>query len=266
MSKPRLYKIGGGVVAFCFAIASVALPETGWLTPELSRWAFLLAIVGIIIGGLLWFIGIRYKVEDRQLVRTIPQIINDMHIQRGQTTNKYIQESLKTGELSDIQRMIDGLNRYLGGVEIPKTIDSMEAVFDAIGKVFESLPKTQDVAKEISDYELARLIAESAKTHLPIEDRLNKIKSFNKLEKSLKTAREKLPKGIAEDASKSIDYYLTYSKGYWALSISIAYVTESLKGIEPLAQTAYNLYINKFQEQMNRNLAKVCEVINEYGK
>lgn len=264
MSKSKSYKSGGGLVAICFTVASIALPETGWLNPEVARWAFILAIFGIIIGGLLWIIGRRYQTEEKQLVRTIPQIINDMHILRGEFTDKYNNDLDKNTEA--IQIMNGELYSYLGGIEIPKTIDNVEDVFSTIENVFKSLPVMKDKSESVSDLELARLLAESAKTHLPVETNLGNNRGYKKLSKVLKKAREQLIKGIAVEATKVIDFYLTYSKGYWALDVLIADITKQVGDTESLMQTAYNLYRNKFQEQMNLNLAKVCEVINAYDK
>lgn len=36
---------------------SVVLPYTEWLSPRLARWTFILAIIGVIIGGAMWLRG-----------------------------------------------------------------------------------------------------------------------------------------------------------------------------------------------------------------
>ena len=267
MSRVKPLKIGGAVVAVFFTVVSTVLPNTGWLNPQVSKWAFLIAIGGIIIGGVMWLYGWKtQKLGDKQLIKSIPQIISDMHIRRGQVTNKYVQKAIEAGNLGHIQAMNAELNIYLGGIEIPKTIDSVEGLFDVATKVFENLPKMRDKAKTVSDIELGRLVAKSAETNLPIQAKLGEQKDYRKLQWLLKTAREKLTKGIAVEATKAIDYYLTYSEAYWAINVLLLSSAEILKDTESMMQTVYLLYKDKFQEQMNINLAKVCEVINEYDK
>lgn len=271
MPKSKSYKIGGVVVSTSFAIGAtmigIGVPSSTWFTPDKANWSVVIGIsilvIGLIVGGLMCIIGRRYQVEEQQLIRTIPQIINDMHIRRGEFTDDYICTYKDAGA---INTMNNELNRYLGGIEIPKTVDSIAEMFSQIVKVFNSLPKTKEKAESVSDIELGRLVAESAKTHLPIQANLDGDKTYIRFEKALKTAREKLPKGMAVDATQAIDHYFTYSKGYWALNVLIANITKQGSGMDTLIQTAYNLYRDKFQEQMNLNLAKVCEVINRYDK
>jgi hypothetical protein len=57
MSKATIFKVGGILVAICSAAAWTFLPEARILTPEISRWAFLIAIIGIVIGGVMWLSG-----------------------------------------------------------------------------------------------------------------------------------------------------------------------------------------------------------------
>ncbi len=252
-------------MAGCFTVAGIVLPETGWLTPDIAKWTFALAVFGVIIGGLLWFIGQRYQqIEDNQLVKTIPQIINDIHILRGKFTDEYVKGIGENNEA--IKSMNEELYTYLGGIGISKTIDNIEDVCSTIGNIFKSLPTIKEKVESISDLELGRLVAKSAETHLPINEKLYNAKSYKQLSKKLKTAREKLTKGIAVEATKAIDYYQTYSEGYWALDVLMENIAKQANDSVPLIQTAYNLYRDKFQEQMRLNLAKVCEIVNEYDK
>lgn len=142
----------------------------------------------------MWLYGRKIQhLEGRQLVKAILQIINDIHIKRGgEGTEKYIRNIVASGKWGAIQNMNNELNQYLGGIEIPKTIDNLEETLGVNVKVFEALPKTQDKSKSISDLELGRLVAKSAETRLPIQNSLNKRRGYRRLNKQLKSAREKL--------------------------------------------------------------------------
>lgn len=135
--------------------------------------------------------------------------------------------------------------------------------------------------KQLIDDEAARLVANSAKTHLPIQAMLDGDKEYQELTKSLKNAMNELPKAVVVKATEAINYYLLYSSAFWAFDamlLSIEKLCESNKNIKNIVsaamgteidinsmiKTAYNIYKDKFQEQMNINMAKVCEVINEY--
>jgi len=251
-------------------LVGIAMQIGGWVSHTIAYVLLGVACLWTLCTCIYWWRHrgekIRENLDDKQLIKSIPQIINDMHIRRGQATNKYIQKAIEAGNLGHIQAMNAELNKYFGGIEIPNTIDSPEEFSDIVTKVFENLPKMRDKAKTVSDIELGRLVAKSAETNLPIQAKLGEQKDYRKLQWLLKTAREKLTKGIAVEATKAIDYYLTYSEAYWAINVPLLSSAEILKDTESMMQTVYHLYRDRFQEQMNINLAKVCEVINEYDK
>jgi hypothetical protein len=57
MSKATILKAGGILVAICSTAAWAFLPEAKILTPERAQWAFLIAVIGIAIGGVMWLSG-----------------------------------------------------------------------------------------------------------------------------------------------------------------------------------------------------------------
>ena len=259
MPKSRLLQFGGGLVSICSAVAYAVFPDI--LPAEAKSLVFFGAIVGVVIGGLIIWYGWKMgKIEDKQLIDSIPQILSDIHTERGKITNKYIKELTTTGNWKAIELIALELNSYLGGIELPKKINT-DNLLNTIFNVLESLPKMTEKAKSIESIELARLVAKSTETHLHIQERLNNQKVFRRLEKQLNKAKVKMGKGIAIEATKVINPYLTFSEGYWALDMVMAYIAE-MKKDQSLVQTAYHIYRDKFREEMDTNLAKVSEVIN----
>lgn len=155
------------------------------------------------------------------------------------------------------------LYQYLAGVQLPDKVDSDEDALALASTILETI--TSEPTEQLSDYELAMLVANSAETHLPIQSRLDRDRGYKKPGKHLEGARNKLPKDIAVDATTAIDYYLTYSEAYWAVDAILLHIVEMLDGMGTMIGTAFNIYKDRFQQQMNLNMARVCEVTNDYA-
>lgn len=271
MRKSIYFRVGAGTVCAVTATASTFListflPSANLVTEDQARVltyiGFAVIVVGILISVSLWKMGSKYKIiEDKQLVASIPIVLSDMHDKRGQIAESYISSAVTSNGLQPLDDMNRELYQCLGGVQIPNKIESSKDALTLLVNIVDFITKRPK--EQLSDYELARLVANSADTHLPIQTLLEKDKTYRKMSKALEGARYKLPKASAEDTTKAIDYYRLYSRAYWAVDTIILYLVEMLKDTDTTIKTAYNIYKDKFQEQMNINMAKVCETIND---
>jgi hypothetical protein len=256
------------------------LRALGYHNPPLAYALFAIAFV-----FLVWFTIDWWKHKDRYqtlhlqvLIGSIPTILDALHEKRGIVVTNYVRKASKRNDFKALENMGKELDPFLGGGEklhdmLANTLTNVEGGAEMLSVFEELIPQDNKQPKiELTDYETARLIANSAKTHLPIEDMLNgqKMWKFRRLKKSLDSARNKLPGTMAVKATEAIDHYLTCSEAYWAVKAVLLSVRHLIREIpmpqEAIAQmeTAYNLYEDIFQKLMNVNKAKVCEVINDY--
>jgi len=270
------------ITASTFLIGTF-LPDTEWVTPSQARlWTclgFAILLVGLALAAYLWRKSKKYEVtEIRQLIHSIPDLMGSIHEKRGLFTEEYVHNAIQSNELKPFEGLNRELYQILGG-RLPDDIEKDNNMVTLLVEIMEFIIKKP--TKHLTDDETARLVANSIKTHLPIETMLGGDKEYQDLTKSLKNAMNKLPKAMAVKATEAINYYLLYSSAYWAIAanlLSIERLTEGNEAIKDIVsnavgmeidinamlKTAYNIYKDKFQEQMNINMAKVCEVINEY--
>jgi len=204
--------------------------------------------------------------------------MGNIHEKRGAFTEDYVCNAVQSNELKPLEGLNKELYQILGG-QLPNGIENDNDMVTLLVDVMDFIIKKP--TKQLTDDETARLVANSTKTHLPIETMLEGDKEYRNLTKSLKYAMNKLPKAMAVKATEARNYYLLYSSAYWAIAanlLSIERLSEGNDAIENIVsdamgmeidvnamlKTAYNIYKDKFQEQMNINMAKVCEVINDY--
>jgi hypothetical protein len=268
--------VGNGILW----LVGAALQIGDWTSPTVAYVLFGIAFVWLIITVIYWLRNKdRYEAMQLQdIIASIPTILDELHNKRGLLIKIYVRRGSKENDFKALNNMSIELDQFLGGSKklhdkLTSTLANVEGGEEILSLFEEIIPQSDKQPEvQLTDYEVARLLASSAKTHLPIEDMLNRCKKlkFQRLTKSLDSARNKLPSIMVVKATEAIDYYLTYSEAYWAVNAILLSVTYSIRGMpvskETIAQmeTAYNLYEDRFRKLMNISKAKVCEVINDY--
>jgi len=265
LRKSTGIKIGvGGMLSVTFTTSTFLigtfLPSAELVTVAQARtwtlWGFLIIPIGIIVSLFLWIVARRVKAsEDKSFISEIPEIIDNIHERRGQYTQEYEKQVKDT---KSIEIMNKEVFKYLSGYDVPEQLND-ENVFALLKNVVSFI--TEKPQTELTDEQLAYLVAGSASSNLPIQAKLEKDRIFRKYKKVLKYAENALSK-TAVDAVERIGHYLTYSEAYWAVDVILWYITNNAMNINPMMATAYQIYKTKFEKQMELNKAAVCEVVN----
>ena len=245
-----------------------------------------LILVGIIC-GIVWVgrtvLMKKHKLQTAKITKPqgypacsnlskIPQIIHDMHISRGNVVAKL------TSTLSEsAQPILVEAYEAIYGVRYPMQLKHTWGLIRFIIALVLHYPRAIIITRKLGDLGTGLLIANIVKGHLPVEDALSR-SNYRELDNLLKIERDNLQGDIATKATKAINLYLDYSEAYWAMDVI---VNDDIKLIDEAKQMpmfnksysnliliglAFRNYRKRLERNMDINLAKVCEVINRYGK
>lgn len=279
MQKSTLFKIGGGtVIAATFGVStfivSTFLPSAEIVSVNQARWltalGFGIFLVGMPIGLRLWVNGNREK--EKEIIASkvcfdnhIAKTLQDINIRQGEIF-KGLRCKPKT-----IDRMMKELYREMSGINANEDVKTIGQAYKFLMKWLIAYPIMKKRFAKMGDRNSGLVIFDAVKNHSDIGQLLSDDNINKPLYETLQNERAKLPSIIVEQAAEPIDNYLDYSVAYWSVDILIQYdmkIVKKLpqKGIMGMASgliiSTFRMYRRNFERQMNRNLAKVCKVVN----
>ncbi|MBI4180510.1 MAG: hypothetical protein HY528_01100 [Chloroflexi bacterium] len=148
MPKAKWFKVGGYVVTSCFTISGIVLPATGWLTPVLAKWAFVITtVVGVIIGGILWLVGDRTeKIERSKVMEDIKSDLIEINAYEKQLAavksktlySKKLAEQVRKGFITTFGTDVRDLQKELVKKVIDdKDIDPAIVIYEKMGNILD---------------------------------------------------------------------------------------------------------------------------------
>lgn len=92
MGKAKFVKSGGAIVTIALFILGVTLPSTPWIDENKAIYVSIVALVALMVGGALWFIGIRLAKSETTKTSPLEDIKSNLitmnTIQREVATKK----------------------------------------------------------------------------------------------------------------------------------------------------------------------------------
>ena len=287
MAQSTVLRVIGSVLA---AIAAAAIPLGlqlgGRITPFQADMLVIGGIVSLVVAGVLWRVSRRLRhTEKAILALSIPTLLADMDMRREHIIRNELNKRMGSSDVDFVLDIIRHFYAVLVGERLPElpprggdtdddVLESLQSLFEFVPTAVEGIRKMQEPMARRGEKETGLVVARSVNEYLSIDDKVENDRSYKRLKRNLKRAREQLRGTIACNATSAIDNYLDSSRAYKAPIIVILPLIRMLRenellGDEPFAKQIIDIfqsYPEQYTKILNNSLAKVNGALGEYAR
>jgi hypothetical protein len=142
MFRAKLVKIGGTIVSIAVIVLGITVPSTTWITENKAVHISIVAIIALLIGGLMWFWGIKMSRKEQaitklQTLNSIAPTLQQMHTLLRHQAVKQAKKAYDKKTLSDLNNRVNieifrFSEKEIEKVSQVKSIEQAYAVFNEL--------------------------------------------------------------------------------------------------------------------------------------
>jgi len=140
MVKANIAKCGAVIVSIATFVLGITLPETTWIDKNRAVYVSIVALAALIIGGILWFVGIKVaksKIDKTSPLHTIVPTLEKMDTLLKAQTEK---ESKRNIDLTEYLQLNQRINTEIFNIT-PDKAENPEEVKKAMSKIESQLTR-----------------------------------------------------------------------------------------------------------------------------
>ena len=140
MLKVNIAKCGAVIVSIATFVLGITLPETTWIDKNRAVYVSIVALAALIIGGILWFVGIKVaksKIDKTSPLHTIVPTLEKMDTLLKAQTEK---ESKRNIDLTEYLQLNQRINTEIFNIT-PDKAENPEEVKKAMSKIESQLTR-----------------------------------------------------------------------------------------------------------------------------